>query len=103
MNPVRSADPRRGDDAVLRGLATEVLNQWLGNVSRKFVIWFVLTVTGSAIGVSWVASAWAANRDRDVADVTKRVDRIEVQQEAQLQAMRDLTRALDSLRITLQR
>lgn len=106
----RNPEPRRTDDVVLRALASETLNAWLGQVSRKFVVWFVVVASGTLFTVSWAASAWATNATRNVQALEHRVDSVELVQRAQIDALRDQTEemrrlrwALDSLRITLQR
>lgn len=108
MNP-RMKEPRRTDDAVLRTLASESLNAWLGAVSKKVVVWVSLTLVGTVAGASWAASAWATNTRRDVESNTARILRIELEQQRDREAMREVTQqlalttqALDSLRITLQ-
>jgi len=106
--PTRSPEPRRQDDAVLRTIASQTFNDSLNSVLRRVLVWIAISGLVTVGGVSWVASAWATNRDRDTRDLDARVTAVERAQAEQLQAMKEqtqamanLTRALDSVRFTI--
>lgn len=107
--PKRSEEPRRTDDAVVRALTSETLNQWLSTVAKRFIFWIVLSVVTTVATVSWAASAWATNQVRDVEAVKAEVASIQQDVAATNAALVKVTEqlgktttALDSLRITLQ-
>lgn len=109
MNPpTRSQEPRRTDDQVVRTLASEALNEWLGTVSRRFVAWVAGSLVVTVALTSWAASAWATNTRRDVERNTQAIEVIRQEREQDRQALREavsemrtMTAALDSLRITI--
>lgn len=104
------ATTRRTSDAVVKAVAEQALNDWLSGLTRKVVVWIAVTGLVGIGGSAAAVSVWATNRERDIQATEERVDRVERQQIAMLQAMRDQTQAtqklawvMDSLRITLQR
>lgn len=99
--PTRASIPRRNEDAVLQELASGAFNAWFGSWAKRALWWFLGTAAVTVAVTTWSVAAWATNYSRDVQAVEQRVTDLERAQQAQLQAMRDLTQAIDSLRVTI--